>query len=411
MHLGAKTALLLALSGAIAGLGLGRPAWAEAAKPKLSERFSAAKAAAAAEPAARAAARAKAIADAKANEPDWSKDYAGHESGDIESKPKPLRFVRSEWRANRFEDGKLLTEWEVRILDTGEAIRWGVYRRYHPNGRLAVLGAYRNNRPAGVWMWMDESGQVMRRARQQADYEDDLASDPISNPRSQFRNPTGQVIAEGQLKGDKPHGLWMYYYDDGSPKAQGRYLSGLADGQWSFFYPDGQIRRQETFALGVPVGEYRATYPTGLDEERGQYDEGVRTGIWRTFYPNGQEREVGAYREDQRVGEWKSFDDSGRLTARTKYSAGLVAENIPVPPPPAPPEPLVSGVEELTPPAVFDKQGHRIRTEEDWDAPSNASDASGNPIPLTPPRRRPAPPPLSRWTDPMTGATSGTMPQ
>src|SRR5579863_5106696 len=288
-------------------LGAGWPAYATADKPKLTDRLAAEKAAAAAAPAERAAANAKAIAEAVAREPDWSKEYHGHESGDVVPRKTPERFVRSEWRANRFPDGKLLTEWEVRILESGEADRWGVYRRYFPNGRLAVLGAYRDDRPAGVWMWMDEAGQVMRRARQQADYEDDLASDPLSNPHSQFRNTAGVLIAEGQLKQDKPHGLWMYYYDNGAPKAQGRYLSGLADGPWSTFYPDGQIESQVTYALGVPSGTYWSAYPEGQDAVRGQYDEGVRTGVWRTYWHDGQLGEEGAYREDQRDGIWKAW--------------------------------------------------------------------------------------------------------
>ncbi|MFI5400628.1 MAG: hypothetical protein ACHQZQ_06225 [SAR324 cluster bacterium] len=405
-----RLSLLVPIAVGMTMLGGVSSGWAAPEKPKLSELKAAERASAQAEPATRAAAIAKAIAEAKANEPDWSKDYAGHASGDIEERPKPRRYVRGEWRSNEFPDGKRLTEWEVRIGDTGEVVRWGVYRRYHPNGRLAVLGAYRENRPAGVWLWMDEAGQVMRRARQLADYEDDLANDPISNPRSQFKNTAGVVIAEGQLKGDKPHGLWTYSYDSGAPKAQGRYLSGLPDGLWSYFFPDGQVERQLTFALGVPAGPFRAAFPGGEERERGQYDEGVRTGVWRTFFPNGQKREEGRYREDRRDGEWLAWDDTGRLLTRTDYAQGVVTRETTVPPPPAPRQPLVSDADAVNPPRVFDPEGRTIRPAEDWDAQAKASDADGNPVPLTPSRRRPPPPPLSRWRSPTTGAAEATLP-
>jgi len=405
------------------GLALALPAWAaEELSPcgppprsrrpiprAVVERAAAkAQAAAAKAEAARAAAE-KAEAAAKALEPDWSKDYEGKGSGDVEPW-KPRRFVCGEWRANRFSDGRLLTEWEVRLTDTGEVVRWGIYRRYYPSGRLAVLGAYRNDRPAGVWMWIDETGQVQRRARQQAEYEDDLASDPLANPRSQFRNSVGKVIAEGQLKQDKPHGLWLYLYDNGAPKAQGRYLTGLPDGTWSYFFPDGEVEKQVAYALGVPHGPYRLSYTGGQEQERGQYDEGVRTGIWRIYYSNGQEREVGAYREDRRDGEWKSFDDEGRLTALTLYAQGVVKRETQIPPPPGPPEPLVSDVDALTPPRILDAQGRTVQRVEDWDSPAKASDADGRPIPLTPPPRRPPPPPLSRWTSPTGGESKSSLP-
>ena len=389
-------------------VGFGTSAWAIPAA-KLAAQQKAAAARAAAEQA-QAEARAEAIAKARAAEPDWSKEYWGHESGDVEPRPVRRTFVRSEWRANRFADGKPLTEWEVSIATTGEVVRWGVYRRYHPNGRLAVLGAYRDNRPAGEWLWLDETGQVMRKARQQAAYEDDLASDPLANPRSQFRNTAGQVVSEGQLKHDKPHGLWLYFYDNGSPRAQGRYLTGLPDGTWSYFYPDGQVEKQIAFALGVPNGPYRLTYPGGQEQERGQYDAGVRSGTWQIFHPNGQKREEGAYWEDRREGEWKTFDETGRLTVRTRYAQGAVKDTVQVPPPPGFPEPLVSDRDAVTPPRLLDREGRTLRPAEDWDAAAQASDADGQPVPLVPPRRRPPPPPLSRWTSPTGGEAKSSLP-
>lgn len=393
-----------------AGLGLSAlPSSAAAAAPRKAGA-KAAPAAPAMDAAAQAAANAQAVAKAKAEEPDWAKEYEGRASGDIETPPKPLRFVRSEWRANRYDNGKLLTEWEVRVTDTGEAVRWGVYRRYYLNGHLAVLGAYRNGKPAGEWLWLDEAGQVMRRARQQADYEDDLSNDPLANPLSQFRNPAGRVIAEGQLKQDKPHGLWTYYYDQGEPKAQGRYLSGLPDGTWTFFYPDGEVQKQTVYALGVPDGPYRLAYPGGQEQERGQYSEGVRTGTWRRYHPNGQKQEEGEYREDRRDGEWRTWDDTGRLTVRTVYAQGVVRSETQVPPPAPPPEPLVLD-DTIGPPQLYNAQGQLVNPVNEWESLINASDAEGNPLQSGPPEKRPRKiPPLSRWVSPTGGEAKSSLP-
>ena len=160
----------------------------------------------------------------------------------------------------------------------------------------------------------------------------------------------------------------------------------------------------------MPHGPYRLSYPGGQERERGQYDEGVRTGVWRTYYPNGQAREEGAYREDRRDGEWKLFDDEGRLTARMDYAQGVVKRETPIPPPPGPPEPLVSDVDALYPPRLLDADGRPLRRVDDWDSAARASDADGRPIPLTPPRRRPPPPPLSRWASPTGGESKSSLP-
>jgi antitoxin component YwqK of YwqJK toxin-antitoxin module len=303
--------------------------------------------------------------------------------------PPPVTYPHVEWRGTAYADGAKETEWQVLVKAPGAAIRHGVFRRYHPNGRLALLGRYRDNEPVGVWSWLDDRGGLLRQARQGTDYDEEIVGASLHSPLSVYRNTAGRVTAEGLIKQGGPHGRWIYYHDNGAPKAEGEYLTGAPQGVWTYYYPDGQIERQMRFELGVPHGDFRGAYPSGQERERGTYDQGVRTGIWRTYHPNGQLQEQGEYREDLREGEWRSWDEAGQLTGRTLYSRGVAAQALPLPQVKREPEPLIPDLEALpVPPHVYGPDGQPIRRF-DEDA------AQAPPRPQRPPR----PAPLSRWED------------
>ncbi len=328
----------------------------------------------------------------RAPEPDWAKAFDGHESSDVDTPDVEPRFVRSEWRSNQYDGGAVRNQWEVRITDSGQAVRYGVFRRYYPAGTLEVLGAYKNGRPTGIWTWYDENGTLIREARQGA-IEEELRGAALRSPLSVFRTPSGQPLAEGQLKHDKGHGRWVYYYSNGAPRAEGAFQTGVPEGLWQSYYPNGEIEQQVHFSLGVPDGPYRRAYPGGQEQERGQYEQGLRTGLWRSYYENAQEQERGQYQEDRREGEWDFWSESGELIRRTVYRNGEAVEQLPLPAKPPEPEAVIPDVDALpNPPRIYDENGGQIRTRENYD-----------PAPAKPPVLHPRPPPpapLSQWRTP-----------
>lgn len=301
--------------------------------------------------------------------------------------PPPLTYPRVEWRTTEYPDGRLQTEWQVLLKSAEEAVRHGIFRRYHENGRVALLAYYRNNEPAGIWSWLDERGNLLRQTRQRADYDDEIVGHEARSALSVFRTPRGIPLAEGQMKGDVPHGRWTFYYPDGTPKAEGSYVTGMADGDWAYYHANGQTEQRLRFALGVPHGEYRSAYPNGQEREVGRYDNGVRTGRWRTWYEHGQLYEEGEYAEARRVGEWRTWSPDGRLARRTLYRDGQATAELPVPQLPSPKEPLIPDLDLLpVPPHLYDENGNIIRRHDDEYVPP-------------PPRGKKAlrPAPLSTW--------------
>jgi antitoxin component YwqK of YwqJK toxin-antitoxin module len=248
--------------------------------------------------------------------------------------------ARAELRQNFYPDGTPRTRWELRSGPEGLE-RHGEFRHYHPNGVVALDGRYQRDKPAGEWRWFDEHGTLLRRVAYGPKGEEVLDGKSIQSPQNTFFTLSRIKLAEGQLKYDKPHGPWKYWYPDGVLKAEGSYETGIPVGRWLYYHPNGQLGRITEYALGVPDGESLATYPTGQPEERGRLDHGIRTGTWRQWHPNGSRRSEGVYVEDLKEGEWRTWSAQGELVGHVRYQADVEVEQLLRRKPP-PPEPVVS---------------------------------------------------------------------
>ncbi len=60
--------------------------------------------------------------------------------------------------------------------------------------------------------------------------------------------------------GDVTDGLRRQYYDDGTPKAQGRMRAGTPHGDWRWYRKDGSLLRTGSYRHGEKAGEW-TTYP------------------------------------------------------------------------------------------------------------------------------------------------------
>lgn len=246
--------------------------------------------------------------------------------------PAGSAWAMKQLRENFYTGGDLKTRWEVE-LDEHLVLRDGSFRRFHPGGKLALQAYYRRSERVGTWTWYDLHGNVMRRVRFEDGEQITLDKGEFMQAEHVFRDTAGRIVATGMLKFDKPHGEWKYFYADGTTKAKGGFVSGVADGIWIHYHHNGQIIRRETYRLGILHGLYRNAYDNGQDTIRGLYDWGVKTGLWRRWYPNGQLREQGYYGEDKREGEWRFYADDGAILRRSVYRVDTQIYDLPLPSP------------------------------------------------------------------------------
>lgn len=235
-----------------------------------------------------------------------------------------------EMRELYYPDKTLRTRVATIVTKQGDILRHGPFQRFHPNGRAAVQGAYRLDRPVGIWSWWNEEGYLMRRVRIDGDFEEILGGRKFNSPDTTFANTAGRTTAQGRMKFDKGHGQWRYWFDTGQPKAQGKFVTGVPDGRWVMLYPDGQIESIQEYRLGILHGLYMKAYPNGQEKVEGRMEHGMKVGLWRHWYEDGRRRTEGRYVNDLEDGKWRFWTKDGELASAVIYKAGQVERELPI---------------------------------------------------------------------------------
>ena len=272
---------------------------------------------------------------------------------------------RADQRTFLYPDGKLQAQWETALSEAGDPVRHGPFLRFYPNGRLALEAFYRRGTPVGTWSWWDEEGILIQRVRRGGEEEELLAGERFNSAVTAFRNPKGNKTAEGRMKFDKGHGLWRFWFEDGSPKAEGKFLTGIPDGRWVQLYPNGQTEKIIEYRLGIRHGRYVAGFPNGQEQVAGRMDQGLKTGLWRFWYPNGQVKAEGHYLDGREEGAWRFWTKDGKLAGRYLYRAGKRIGRFRPPARLKKPPPIIPGAERrIIPPKLFTEDGLEIESRE-----------------------------------------------
>ena len=273
--------------------------------------------------------------------------------------------VRADQQAVFYPDGKIQVQWETALSEAGDPVRHGPFLRFHSNGRLALRGFYRRGTPFGTWSWWDGEGLLIQRVRRGGGEEELVAGEEFNSAVTAFRNPKGNKTAEGLMKFDKGHGLWRFWFEDGSPKAEGKFLTGIPDGRWLQLYPNGQTERSIVYRLGIPHGRYVAGFPNGQEQAAGRMDQGLKTGLWRFWYSNGQVKAEGHYLDGREEGSWRFWTKDGKLEGRYLYRAGQKIGRFRPPARLKKPRPIIPGAERrIIPPKLFTEDGLEIESRE-----------------------------------------------
>lgn len=244
-----------------------------------------------------------------------------------------MAWVPSAWadlRESHDKGNNLRGSWEIATTKEKKVIRHGPFRRFHPNGKLALYGRYRNNIPTGVWRWWASDGRLIRSVRRFLDYDELLYGKDLEKDISIFKDIRGIKIAEGLLKRDMGHGLWKYWHQDGAPKAQGRFLNGIPHNRWTQYFPNGQVEFIVEYEMGIRHGLFLSAFVSGQEAEKGAYDQGVQVGVWRTWHKNGQLKTKGIYVEDLKEGPWKTWEKDGWLKVHNIFKEGKMVGEEPV---------------------------------------------------------------------------------
>ena len=185
--------------------------------------------------------------------------------------------------------------------------KWeGPFVRYWENGKVAAKGSYRNGIPAGEFVsynedgTIDEKGVLSNKGGEigvwqkpvRSPYTDDVESVQFDSegiqPTSGFtKNGTLRIVSDpSPLRGF--HGKTVTFYETGQPKAIGALTptTGVRTGNWIYFFRDGSIKAEGKFKNDDPVGEW--TFVFKRDNKKFIYVINLSDGRGKGYLYNSQ---------------------------------------------------------------------------------------------------------------------------
>ena len=122
------------------------------------------------------------------------------------------------------------------------------------------------------------------------------------------------------------HGPMTAWHDSGELKVRGRYDSGKKSGKWLYFFEDGLPRASGQFLRGRMEGLWTWWFSNGRSSEEGELLEGLEEGPWVFWHRNGRVSESGVMREGFREGWWRQWTNDGLLGRMAQYEQGVEVE-------------------------------------------------------------------------------------
>ena len=160
--------------------------------------------------------------------------------GRLAADDKGLEVVEERW-----PDGKLKSQAQVRRDPDGNVVKHGTYRSWYENGQITVRGQLVDGKGEGTWVYW---------------------------------HPNGRKKADGQWHNDMAQGLWTYWYENGWKKAEKHWVDGVLNGPCTTWYDNSQKAEVSNLVDGKPHGLIQAWDRQGVSLPAVMWEHGKRVG-------------------------------------------------------------------------------------------------------------------------------------
>ncbi len=108
------------------------------------------------------------------------------------------------------------------------------------------------------------------------------------------------------------HGVWQYWYANGTPRQQGTYDHGVEVGQFAWWHKNGQKMTEGLYVAGKMQGPWRMWHANGGRQSAGNYSDGQREGLWISWHENGMRKMDATYSESSLLTQARNWDTQGQ---------------------------------------------------------------------------------------------------
>lgn len=192
----------------------------------------------------------------------------------------------------------------------------GIWRKYYKNDTLASEMFYRSGKHYGAFRTYSEKGKLQTEVM----FRPGLME--IGDGKIFYEN--GTVKAQGKYVNRQKDSVWNYYDEQGKQSSVEFYKNGKQEGLSRIYYPDGKIAEESVYRNGKPNGPFKQFYPDGTVKVIAAMKDGEYQGIVTIMYPSGKVREKGQYLNGLREGKWIVNKPDETLDHEENYKKGKI---------------------------------------------------------------------------------------
>jgi antitoxin component YwqK of YwqJK toxin-antitoxin module/Tfp pilus assembly protein PilF len=122
-----------------------------------------------------------------------------------------------------------------------------------------------------------------------------------------------KIFAAGERNANQAnHGYWVYYYNNGIVKAEGKFDDGKKTGPWKYYFKSGGISDLKEF-VNDNIVRGKSFYSNNNPKQDLTYKNGNLDGEIKTFYTNGNQQMMRVYKEGKIEGKESQFFRNSNL--------------------------------------------------------------------------------------------------
>ncbi len=227
----------------------------------------------------------------------------------------------------------------IEMLDFRQGQPIGLHTRYHANGVESYRVNYKLGKKEGKEQHFSEAGALLGEGL----YQDGAAvgrhwreypngtiaysaefdrEGKMVEPAVEY-NEQGVKVRQLVIDGDKLHGPYFEWYNEGTPKIEYNYANGSYDGEQKEYYPSGQLKVCTHYKNQVREGVHEEWHENGILARRAHFVDGLKDGQMAEWYPNGNSKVDAYFIADHPDGVQSEWFENGQLKARAEFGFGL----------------------------------------------------------------------------------------
>ncbi len=210
--------------------------------------------------------------------------------------------------------------WLSQTGDMLEGQKTGVWRDFHPNGNVAKMTTYKEDKRNGISYVFDLDGGI----EEEASYENEqLSGRKITYMlMGKGKNRSYRPLMDESYKAGKLDGELRKYTTLGKLQEVSNYRNGIKHGVSKWYHDANRILSEFEYVNGVLGGPSKSYHKNGKLSKESSYKENKLDGTYKSYYSNGELESEGKYILGKKDGKWTYYDKKGEVTEQEWYKDG-----------------------------------------------------------------------------------------